>query len=143
MTGDFGISKPTKILMGSVGLDDTLDSLEKSYKEEVGLNSEESLQNSPNSYASDPEAEDTNNLATKLTLLDLLLTQLQSQLAELKNAGVGVRMFQKGEGVGILLEGVKRCAEHHIMHSMAGCPLCPALEKATSLLAVVAVGVME
>lgn len=59
-----------------------------------------------------------------LTYLDSLLTMLQSQLSEIKSAGVNVRLFQRSDGVGILLTGVSFCLRHQIIHSGTTCPIC-------------------
>ncbi len=64
--------------------------------------------------------------ARKPTLLDVLLSQLQSQLGEisdLSNESVSVRIFQRPDGLAILPGDVSLCPTHHIIHSSKGCPL--------------------
>ena len=59
-----------------------------------------------------------------LNYLDALLTMFQSQLSEIKSAGVNVRLFQRKDGVGILLTGISFCQRHQIMHDGTTCPIC-------------------
>jgi hypothetical protein len=62
--------------------------------------------------------------AIEQSSLTALLTMLQSQLSEIKSAGANVRLFQRSDGVGILLTGVNFCPRHQIIHSGTTCPIC-------------------
>jgi hypothetical protein len=93
----------------------------------LGSNSESSAPNSkPNSE------QDLGEVATKRAvrtprLLDVLLSQLQSQLGEISDVsseGVAVRIFQRDDGLAILLGGVMLCPTHHLIHSGSVCPIC-------------------
>jgi hypothetical protein len=37
---------------------------------------------------------------------------------------VAVRIFQRDDGLAILLGGVKLCSTHHLIHSGTACPIC-------------------
>lgn len=60
-----------------------------------------------------------------LSFLNALLTQLQSQLSEINERAGSVRLFQRKDGLGILLMGVSLCPRHQVMHSGQTCPMCP------------------
>jgi len=80
----------------------------------------------PNSSGGQEEVA-TSRAARTPTLLDVLLSQLQSQLGEISDASredVAVLIFQRDGGLAILLGGVKLCPTHHLIHSGSACPIC-------------------
>lgn len=90
----------------------------------LGLNSDRSAPNSkPNSNDDQGEA-DIAKAGPTPNFLNAMLSQLQSVLGELRERGVGVRMFQRDDGLAILLEGAMLCSRHQIIHSATGCPIC-------------------
>ena len=110
--------------MENDALEDRSDSSESP---RLGSNSESLPQKSkPNSNGDQVEA-GTKRVVQKPTLLDVLLSQLQSQLGEisdLSKEGVKVRIFQRDDGLAILLGGVMLCPAHHLIHSGNKCPIC-------------------
>lgn len=81
-------------------------------------------QNSPTRSAN-VQAEDAGGkVEPKLSLSDYLLTILQSDLSELKQSGVGVKLYKMAEGTQIALQGVRVCQEHQILHSGLKCHQC-------------------
>jgi hypothetical protein len=93
----------------------------------LGLNSESSAPNTKPNSSDAPAEVATNRVAPTPTLLDVLLSQLQSQLGEISDVsseGVAVRIFQRDDGLAILLGGVKLCPIHHLIHSGSACPIC-------------------
>jgi len=105
----------------------TSDSSTTSSRTQAKSNLDKSLQNSKPNSDDAPEKAGIENREMKLKFMDYLLSQLQSQLGEINDrkeegAGVGVRMFQRDDGLAILLGGVALCPQHHIMHA-GDCPL--------------------
>jgi hypothetical protein len=87
-------------------------------------NSDKSPTNSSKNSKSVP-AEVVGKIAGRsLSYLDTLLTMLQSQLSEIKSSGGGVKLFQRDDGLVILILGTRLCPGHQIIHSDLGCPLC-------------------
>jgi hypothetical protein len=56
--------------------------------------------------------------------LNALLSQLQSQLSEINERVGNVRLFQRKDGLGILLTGVNLCPRHQVIHGGQTCPMC-------------------
>lgn len=56
--------------------------------------------------------------------LNAMLSQLQSQLSEISERAGNVRLFQRKDGMGILLTGVQLCPHHQLMHCGQQCPMC-------------------
>jgi len=106
---------------------DALEDRSDSSALRLGSNSESSAPNlKPNSEPDQVEAGTSKAVRTP-TLLDVLLSQLQSQLGEISDVsreGVAVRIFQRDDGLAILLGGVKLCPTHHLIHSGSACPIC-------------------
>lgn len=94
----------------------------------------ESLQLGSNSEGSDPNLNpnsegdrvgaDTDRAGKMLRLSDVLLSQLQALLGDLGEAGAGVRMFERPDGLAILLEEVRVCPAHQIIYKRESCPMC-------------------
>lgn len=124
--------------MENVEFANTSDSSMTNSKRQARSNLESSLQNSKQNSTDAPEKAGIENREPKLKFMDYLLSQLQSQLGEINDRkgegpGVGVRMFQRDDGLAILLGGVALCPLHHIMHA-GDCPLPHSEEvKASSL----------
>src|SRR5262245_53456837 len=125
MIADSGTLPSTTIATGSPGLEDTSDSSARPSKRPARSNSAPSPQSLPSNSNSELEVDGTGNQGPTLSLLGFLLSQLQSQLAEIKHrGGVGVRMFQRNDGLAVLLPDVRLCDQHQILHDgAAGCPL--------------------
>lgn len=126
MTVNSGISKSVVDTPG-----EPLDLSAENYKERPESVSDPSPPNSKLTLNGGPEAEDTENPVRRPTPLEILLSQLQSHLYEIKHAKSGVRvdLFQRSDGLAVWLPGVRLCEKHNLMHGAAGCPL-PHLEGA-------------
>lgn len=61
---------------------------------------------------------------SRLTPADVLLTLLQSHLSELRQAGVGIKLYRMAEGTQVALTGVSVCPVHQILHSGLKCHQC-------------------
>jgi len=72
----------------------------------------------------DLEREDGLSAEQTLSFLNALLTQLQSQLSEINERSGNVRLFQREDGLAILLTNVRLCPTHQIFHSGPMCPMC-------------------
>jgi hypothetical protein len=85
----------------------------------------ESLQKRTPQRSEDAEDEgDGNKAEQKQELYDLLLTQLQSLIGEIREAGVEVRLFRNADKTFIELPGVNICPKHLMMHGGPTCPHC-------------------
>lgn len=62
--------------------------------------------------------------AAERDFLNALLSQLQSQLSEISERAGNVRLFQRKDGLGILLTDVQLCPRHQLMHGGQQCPMC-------------------
>jgi hypothetical protein len=60
----------------------------------------------------------------KQELYDLLLTQLQSLIGEIREAGVEVRLYRSESGLFVKLPGTSVCPKHLIVHSGMACLHC-------------------
>ncbi len=60
----------------------------------------------------------------KLSSLDFLLSMLQSDLGEIADAGGGVKLFNPPDRIIIVLQGIRLCRNHSILHSGQTCPMC-------------------
>lgn len=60
----------------------------------------------------------------KQELYDLLLTQLQSLIGEIREAGVEVRLYRSESGLFVKLPSVSVCQTHLALHSGVTCPFC-------------------
>jgi hypothetical protein len=107
--------------MGKEDLEERCDSSEN---RPLGSNSDGSDPNLKPNSESDRVGADTKSPETMLRLSDVLLSQLQSQLGELGEAGVGVKMFERSDGLAILLEEVRVCSTHQIIYKRESCPMC-------------------
>jgi hypothetical protein len=107
-----------------MGKEDLEELSGSSESQPLGLNSEESAPNSKPNSEDDQVGADTNSQGPTLKLLDVLLSQFQSQLGEIKEEGVGVRMFERPDGLAILLEAVRVCPAHQIIYKRESCPMC-------------------
>lgn len=92
------------------------------------LNSEKNLGKSRQKRKSNLKAEPAkaggNSAEPRLSLSDILLTQLQSLCANLKDAGIMVSLHEKPNQLAILLPFVKTCQVHKMIHSGQICPMC-------------------
>jgi hypothetical protein len=107
-----------------MGKEDLEELSGSSESQPLGSNSEESVPNLKLNSESDRVGADTASPERMLKLSDVLLSQLQSQLGDLGEAGVGVRMFERPDGLAILLEAVRVCPTHQIIYKRESCPMC-------------------
>lgn len=61
---------------------------------------------------------------SKLTLSDVLLTKLQSLLADLRESGIIVTLYKSEEGIIIKMPGTGACQSHRMIHNGTTCPMC-------------------
>ena len=67
-------------------------------------------------------AEDGLSPEQRRELYDLLLTQLQSLLTDIKGAGVTIKLHRGTAGFIIVLPDVSICQDHQMLHSGEKCP---------------------
>lgn len=87
-------------------------------------NSAKSQMDSPKPSVSGPAEDDGVKAEPTLTLIDYLLTLLQSDLSELKQEGLEMKFYQAGEVLQIALTNVFVCPTHQILHSGRKCHQC-------------------
>jgi hypothetical protein len=107
--------------------DGYVDHSDSSENLRLGSSLESSAPNLKQNSEPDQEEVATSKAARMPSLLDVLLSQLQSQLGEISDVsaeGVAVRIFQRDDGLAILLGSVRLCPSHHIIHSGLVCPIC-------------------
>lgn len=87
-------------------------------------NSARSRPNSPRNSKSVEVADVGAGAAAKLTSCDILLSQLQSLIGEIKEAGKKVKLYQVENGIMVGLDDSAICPRHKILHDGMTCPHC-------------------
>lgn len=115
-----GILKRMETAMENADFGERSDLSSKTF----GSNSDGSATNSTPNLGQDLDKDDGVRAERKLSFLDALLSQLQSQLSELSQSGQKVRTFRRSDGLAFLLEGVSLCPKCNIIHTGTSCPHC-------------------